>query len=90
MFNLLCNNTNQKLFKKNFCNESSHYGNYGRFLLQMEAIAYLPQKSKLFVVKKDEWNTKEDTGKAKKNALYVQGCGKRHLSGWSNIEQWKN
>jgi len=25
MFNPLCSNTNQQLFKKNFCNQSSHY-----------------------------------------------------------------
>ena len=28
-------------------------------------------KSTLFVVSKDEWDTKEDTGKFMKNALYV-------------------
>jgi len=37
-------------------------------------------KSTLFVVNK-EWDTKEDTGKSMKNALYVQRYGKRHLSG---------
>jgi len=44
MFNPLCSSTNQKLFKMNFCNESSHYGNYGGFLLQIKAIVCLPQK----------------------------------------------
>ena len=38
-------------------------------------------KSTLFVVSKDEWNTKEDTGKSMKNALYVLWYAKRHLSG---------
>jgi len=38
---------------------------------------------------KDEWDTKEDTGKSIKNALHVQRYGKWHLSGWSNVEQWK-
>ena len=28
-------------------------------------------KSTLFTVSKDEWDTKEDTGKSMKNALYV-------------------
>ena len=28
-------------------------------------------KSTLFAVSKDEWDTKEDTGKSMKNALYV-------------------
>ena len=30
---------------------------------------------------KDEWDTKEDTGKSMKNALYVLWYAKRHLSG---------
>jgi len=33
-----------------------------------------------YVESKDEWDTKEGTGKSMKNALYVQQCGKRHLS----------
>jgi len=47
-------------------------------------------KSALFVESKDEWNTKDDTGKSMKNALHAQWYGKRHLSSWSNIKQWKN
>ena len=38
-------------------------------------------KSTLFAVSKDEWDTKEDTGKSMKNALYVLWYAKRHLSG---------
>ena len=38
-------------------------------------------KSTLFVVSKDEWDTKEDTGKSMKNALYVLRYAKRHLLG---------
>ena len=38
-------------------------------------------KSTLFAVSKDEWDTKEDTGKSLKNALYVLQYAKRHLSG---------
>jgi len=38
-------------------------------------------QSILFMVNKDEWNTKEGCGKSMKNALYVQQYGKRHLSG---------
>jgi len=30
-------------------------------------------------VSKDEWDTREGTGKSMKNALHVQQCGKRHL-----------
>ena len=44
-------------------------------------------KSTLFAVSKDEWDTKEDTGKSMKNALYVLWYAKRHLSGRSDVEQ---
>jgi len=33
-----------------------------------------------FTVSKDEWNTKEDTGKSLNNALHILQCAKRHLS----------
>ena len=38
-------------------------------------------KSTPFPVSKDEWDTKEDTGKSMKNALYILRYAKRHLSG---------
>ena len=38
-------------------------------------------KSTLYAVSKDEWDTKEDTGKSIKNALYVLQFAKRHVSG---------
>ena len=38
-------------------------------------------KSTPFAVSKDEWDTKEDTGKSMKNVLYVLRYAKRHLSG---------
>ena len=44
-------------------------------------------KSTPFPVSKDEWDTKEDTGKSMKNALYLLRYAKRHLSGQSGIEQ---
>ena len=44
-------------------------------------------KSTLFVVSKDEWDTKEDTGKSMKNALYILRYAKRHLLGRSNVKQ---
>ena len=47
-------------------------------------------KSALFAVSKDEWDTKEDTGKSMKNVLYVLRYAKRFLSGRSYIEQRKN
>jgi len=34
-----------------------------------------------------ETNTKEGCGKSMKNALHVQQYGKRHLLGWSEVEQ---
>ena len=44
-------------------------------------------KSTLFAVSKDEWDTKEDTGKSMKKALHVLRYAKRHLSGRSDVEQ---
>jgi len=43
MFNMLYSSMNQQLFEKTLCNQSSHYENYGRFLLQIEAITCVPQ-----------------------------------------------
>ena len=37
-------------------------------------------KSILFAVSKDEWDTKEDTGKSMKKALHVLQYANRHLS----------
>ena len=44
-------------------------------------------KSTLFAVRKDEWDTKEDTGKSMKKALYVLRYAQRHLLGQSDVEQ---
>ena len=44
-------------------------------------------KLTLFAVSKDEWDTKEDTGKSMKNALYVLRYAKRHLSDRSDVKQ---
>ena len=43
-------------------------------------------KSTPFPVSKDEWDTKEDTGKSMKNALNVLRYAKKHPSGRSNVE----
>ena len=40
-----------------------------------------------FAVCKDERNTKEDTGKSMKNALFILQYAKRNLSGRSDIKQ---
>ena len=91
MFDLLHSSTNQEVFEKHLCIKSSHYEKYGRFLVtQRKPSARATTKLTLFTVSKDEWNTKEDTGKPLKNALHVQRYAKRHLSGWSDVEQWKN
>ena len=44
-------------------------------------------KLTLFAVSKDEWDTKEDSGKSMKNALYVLWYAKMHLSGRSDIKR---
>ena len=48
-------------------------------------------KSILSVVSKDEWDTKEDTGKSMKNALYVCGMpkGTSRAEAMSNSEKSK-
>jgi len=38
IFNALYSSINQHLFEKNLCNQSSHYENYGWFLLWIQAI----------------------------------------------------
>jgi len=60
--------TNQQLFKKNLCNQSSHNENYGWF----NGNHVSATKSTLFVVNKGERYTKEGRVKSMKNALYVQ------------------
>jgi len=62
MFKLLHSSTNWQLLEKLFCNQSDYYEKYW---LWKEAITNLT----LFAVSKDEWHTKEDTGKSIKNGL---------------------
>ena len=78
MFNSLYSSTNQDLFEKHFCNQGSHYENMDNFCHVKEAISVQPM---LFTVNKDEWNTKEGTGKSMMNASAVLWNAKRHLSG---------
>ena len=44
-------------------------------------------KLRLFAVSKDEWDTKEDSGKSMKSALYILQYAKRHLPAQSDVEQ---
>jgi len=90
MFNSLHSSTNQEIFEKHLCNKSSHYEKYRQFLITQRKPLCATTKLTLFTVSKDEWNTKEDTGKSLKNLLHILQCAKRHLSGWSDVEQWKN
>ena len=60
--------------------KNSHYEKYERFTLQWETIMCYHQID-TFTVSKDEWDTKEDTGKSMKNALYVLRYAKRHPLG---------
>ena len=80
MFNLLHSVTNQELFEMHLCNQSSHYGKYGQFRYEGKP-SCATAKLTPYTVSKDEWDTKEDTGKSMKNALYVLLYAKRHVSG---------
>ena len=60
-----------------------------QFLITQMKPSHATTKLTFFTVSKDEWNTKEDTDKSLKNALHILRYAKRHLSGWSDIEQWK-
>jgi len=86
MFDSLHSSTNQEVFKKHLC----HYEKYGWFFITQRKPSRATTKLTLFTVSKDKWNTKGDTGKSLKNALHILWCSKRHLSGWSDVEQWKN
>ena len=48
-----------------------------------------PSRATTFCQKR-EWDTKEDTGKSMKNTLHILRYAKRHLSSWSDVQQWKN
>ena len=49
-----------------------------------EKPSHATAKSTLFPVSKDEWDTKEDTGKSMKNALYILWYVKWHVLGQSD------
>ena len=51
-----------------------------------EAIRWHYCESTPCAVSKDKWDTKEDTDKSLKHALYVLWYAKRHLSAKSNVE----
>ena len=86
MFNPLHSSMSQEVFEKHLCNQNSHYKIYGRICYEGKP-SPATTKSTLFAVSKNEWNTKEDTVKSMKNALYVLQYAKRHFSGRSDVEQ---
>ena len=86
MFNPLHSSTNQDLFEKYLCNRNSHDENTDDFRFEGKP-SRARAKSTPFPVSKDEWDTKENTGKSMKNALYVLRYAKRHLSGRNDVEQ---
>ena len=61
----------QELFEKHLCNQGSHYEKWTISITQRKSLR-ATTKSTLFTVSKDEWNTKENTGKSLKNALHVR------------------
>ena len=63
MFNPLHSSTNQELFEKHLCYQNSHYENTDNFRYEGKPSRPIA-KSSLFAVSKDEWDTKEDTGKS--------------------------
>ena len=68
------------------CNQNSHYEKYKRFPFEGKP-SHATTKSTFFAVSKDEWDTKEDTGKSMKNVLYVLRYAKRHLLYQGDVEQ---
>ena len=63
MFNSLHSSKDQELFEKQLCNQSSHYKNTDDFCYEGKQ-SRATAKSTHLVVSKDEWYTKEDTGKS--------------------------
>ena len=71
MFYPLYSTTNQELFvKSTFAIEIATMKNTDDFCYEGKP-SRATTKLTLFVVSKDEWDTKEDTGKSMKNALHV-------------------
>ena len=80
MFNQLHSSTNQELFESTSAIKIATMKNTDDFHFEGKS-SRATTKSTPFAVSKDEWDTKEDTGKSMKNALYILRYAKRHLSG---------
>jgi len=90
-FNPLHSRTNQQLFEKHLCNQSHHYEKYRWFLLQIEVTNgghHMPAtKSACFTVSKDEWDTKENTGKSiKMHSLWQFKASLRLKQHWTTTK----
>ena len=57
-------------------------------LFEKHLVIIATTKSILLAVSKDEWDTKEDTGKSMNDALYCI-MPKGTSWGWIDIDQWK-
>ena len=86
MFNPLHNITNQELLKNTSAIKVATMNNTDNFCYKGKP-SHATTKSTPFAVSQDEWDTKEDTGKSMKNALYILQYAKTHLLGRSDIEQ---
>jgi len=83
MFNSLHSSTNQE---KHLCNQGSHHEKIWTIFVTQRKPSHATIKSTLFTVSKDEWITKQDTGKSLNNTLHIL----QYALGWSDIKQWKN
>ena len=79
MFNSLHSITNQELFESTSAIKIAKMNDIDDFHYE-EKPSRATTKLTFFTVIKDEWDTKEDTGKCMKNPLYVLRYAKRHLS----------
>ena len=86
MLNPFHGSTNQELFRKHLCNQSSCYEKYGQFPLRKGSYHMYHQIEACHF----QQRLMEDKDKSMKNALYVLWYAKRRLSRWSNIEHWNN
>jgi len=87
MFNPLCSSMNWQLFKKNFCNQRSHYENYGRFPLGIKAITCLPQNWHFSWWAKMNGTQRRTLVSPWKMHCMYSSMAKGHLSGWSKVRQ---
>jgi len=81
MFNLLYSSMNQELFENTSAIKVATMKKIRTISITQRKPSRTTTKSTLFTVSKDEWNTKEDTGKSLKDALHVLRYVKKHLLG---------